>query len=439
MRTPLLRATIVCATALFVFSACSRQERPRSVDRELPNGVRILARENRASEIVSLHLWVRDGALYETPDEAGLANLLSRLMYTETTSHPLGEIKESVARLGGQMTVNSRHDFVEYATIVPSTGFEPAADLVVDGLENAVFDSARFEAARSKLIQDIAGMWRRPVDRAQLLCLHEILGDHPYGRPAYGTAEAARGFSLGQVRRRYVERYVGSNLLVVADGDVDPVKAAGVLEDLLSGLKKGLPAEPAAPPVVWPTRSSRVVERADVPSAYEVMCYPGPGIRDPDAIAMDILLVVLRGGKSSRAVRVLEDERDLVTSVDAGWYTLRQPSPLTFVMELPPGNVEAAEKAVTDIVRGLVESPVSEGELAKAKAYWETQVLLMNETAQGQGFYQGYWTFLGWPGLPEEYIESLDRVTAEDVQRAARDYFGAGVHATAVVLPRWAD
>jgi predicted Zn-dependent peptidase len=247
------------------------------------------------------------------------------------------------------------------------------------------------------------------------------------------------GLTLEKIRRRYRERYVGSNLTIVVAGAVDPIHAADVITERVSGVAAGTPAEPAAGPVVWPIETTRVVERDDLRKAYQAVCFPGPGIRDEENISMDILLMILKGGRSGRLWRTLVEEKELAYSVDAGWYTLRQPSPMFFWMELPPENVVAAEEALVEILEELGERQVSAEELEKAKTYWKTQVLMMRETAEGQAFFQGYWTSLGWLGFPEEYAAGLAAVTVEEVQAAAQHYFGDGVHSTAVLLPEWAD
>lgn len=439
MPLPKPRALILCAAAVLVVAGCAEREGPAHEARVLSNGVQILARENRASGVVAVRALVRDGALYESSDEAGLAYLISSLMFARTTGTVPGEIEKSIEELGGMAAVNPRHDFVDYSVVAPSQHFETLVDLLADAFTNAVFDSARFERMRAEALRSIEAIKKRPVDRTHLLCVAELFGDHPYGRAAVGTPGAVGSFTLAQVRERYRERYVGANLLVTVSGDVDPVAAADAIEARLVGLDAGRPAEPAAPPIEWPAESRRVVRRTDVKTAYQVLCFPGPAITDEDSIAMDILLMILTGGRSSRLERVLNEERRLVSSVDAGWYTLRQPSPLYVWMELSPDNVEAAEQAVVDIFTELSENEVTEDELSKAKTYWKTQVLFQNETAEGQAFYEGYWTLLGWPGLPEEYMETLGTVTADDVRSAAARYLGRGVHSTAVLLPEWAD
>ncbi|MBD3348242.1 MAG: hypothetical protein GF400_03470 [Candidatus Eisenbacteria bacterium] len=439
MNPSISRLVLPCAAAAVLAAGCGVEEEPERVSRTLPNGARVLVRENRASNVVSVQTWVADGALYETPDEAGEAYLLSQMLFTQTRGQSPGEFVKAVERLGGSMSVNPRHDFTQYAAIAPSENFEALLELVADGLENAVFDSAGFEDARRKTLSSIESIGRRPMERAHLLCISSLLEGHPYGRPVQGTVESVSTTELSDLRERYGRVYTGPNILFSVAGDVDPAWAADEIEKRMSDLPYGDPASPAAPPVDWPDDKTRIVRKADVRTGYQVMCFPAPSILDEDSITMDVLLMVLSGGRSSRFERVLSEERHLVTAVEAGWYTLRQPSPLFVWMELPPDNIEEAERTVASLFMDLVESEVSVEEIAKARTYWKTQVYFMNETAEGQAFYNAYWTFLGWPELPKEYLESIDDVTPEDVRRAAAKYFGSGAYSVAVLLPQWAQ
>jgi len=438
MRTPLSRVLVLCAAALLA-GGCAVEEEPAEVSRLLPNGARILVKENRASDVVAVQAWVADGALYESPEEAGAAYLLSQMMFSRTVEPEMGELPRAIELLGGSAAVNPRHDFVEYAAVAPSEHFDVLVDLMVGGLSNAVFDSSRFEEERRDALSSIRSIGQRPMERAHLICISELLEGHPYGRPVQGTVEALVALDLDDIRQRYERVYTGSNLLISVAGAVDPMDAADKIEERLSEISPGEPAVPAAPPIEWPSERRRVEREAEVSTGYEVMCFPAPSIVDEESITMDVLLIVLSGGRSSRLERVLSEEHQLVSAVEAGWYTLRQPSPLFVWMEVAPDDARDAELAVRALFEELEQSEVAEQELEKAKTYWKTQLYFLTETAQGQAFYDAYWTFLGWPELPDEYMEKIEDVTPADVKEAATKYFGSGAYATALLLPEWAD
>jgi predicted Zn-dependent peptidase len=333
------------------------------------------------------------------------------------------------------MSSSCRHDFVQYAVTVPSENFDETVELIGDGLGHARFDPELLERNRGKVIEEIEKASSRPVDRAYLLCLSEIMGEHPYGRLAQGDAEVVEGLTIGDIEKRYRERYVGSNMLLAVAGDVDAEAAARKLSDMLGALDKGEQAEPVAPPVKWPTESRVVVKRTDVRKACQVIGFPGPGVTDRDNVTMDVLLVLLAEGGSSRLNSRLKEDLGLVHAIGAGWYTQYHPSPLFVWMELPEENVAAAELATVELMREMAEKPVAADELAKAKMQLKVGNLRMVETAEGQAFHDGYWNAIGGEEFASEYVERLGQVTAEEVRSAAGLYLGSGVHVAAVLLP----
>jgi zinc protease len=431
---PRLVAAVLAAVVLLT-TGCAEKRTTTTAQRVLPNGATVLVRENRASEVAAINVFVRDGALFEAEDDAGQANLLGSLLCYQTESQPAGEIQRRIEGMGGSMSFVARHDFILVSAVVPSASFYETLGLLVDGLSNAVLDEERMERHKERALQYVEQMGGRPVDRAYMLCLSELMGDHPYGRQPEGDRETLMDVTPDDLRARYERVYIGPNLVVSVSGNLDAVEAAARVAEAFSVFEGGEPAEPAAPPVAWPTEPRRVVERADVAKAVQVIGFPGPSILDEDNISMDVLLVVLMEGRSSKLNLRLKEELGLVHSIGAGWYTQRHPSPLFVWMELPGENASRAESAVVELFAELAEEPVDQESLDKAKILLEVGNLRMTETARGQAFHMGYWTSVGDTDYAEQYVDRLTAVTADEVQRAARRYLARGVRLAAVVLP----
>jgi predicted Zn-dependent peptidase len=430
-----LNAAVAAILAVSLLAGCGQERTTTVVHTVTDNGATIIARENRASSLVAMQVFVRDGALFETPEEAGTADLLRTVMLHETETTEPYELIRTIEDLGGIVSTAGRHDFMQYGVTVPSKNFDQAVVVLEDGLLHAKFDPEYLEVAKVKAIDNLEAMMKSPVDRAYRLCLRELMGDHPYGRLYGGTADVIRSLSVEDLERRYRERYVASNLLVAVTGAVDPIDAADRISDVLSDQEEGVRAEAAAPPVVWPTESRTVVERTDVRKPCQVIGFPGPSVEDRDSVTMDVLLVILMEGKSSRLNRRLKEELGLVHSVGAGWYTQHHPSPLFVWMELDEEDVSAAERATVQLMQEMAVEPVTEEELAKAKMQLKVGNLRMVETAEGQAFHDGYWNAIGGEEFASKYLERLSLVTADEIRQAAELYFASGVHLAAVVLP----
>jgi zinc protease len=437
MTSPLARATIVFLAAALLLAGCSPEAERTEVThvRVLANGATVYTHENRASDVVSVQAWIRDGALFERREEAGIAYLLASSMYDESEAHAQGEIKVSIEKLGGSISPMCRHDYAEHVVVVPAVHFDAATEILVEGLRHPVFDEARVERVKERIIRDFPSLERRWMDQAYLLCLEELFGDHPYSRLPQGTPETLAGITAEDLAARHAERYVAKNLVMVVSGSVPSRAAADRIEELISSVPPGERAEPAADPIVWPSTSRRRIETADVAKAYQVAAFPGPSVTDEDSITMDVLLIVLERGRSSRLSRIVREELGLVQSIGAGWYTQLHPSPLFVWMEASPDKIEEAEEAVVRVLAGLAEEPVAEDELEKAKTILEAATLFDHETAEMQGFYYGYWSSIGGTEFADTYFDRLQEVTAAEIQESAARHFSSGVHVTAAIVP----
>jgi zinc protease len=395
----------------------------------------VYAHENRASDVVSVQAWVRDGALFETTEEAGIANLLASAMFDRSQARGPGEIKVSIEKLGGYISPMCRHDYAQHTFVVPATHFDSAASIFVEGLLHPVFDQARVERVRERIIRDLPSLERRWMDQAYLLCLEELFGDHPYSRLPQGSPEILAHLTAEDLAARHLERYTAANLVMAVSGSVPAVEAADRIEELVSSMEPGSRAQPAAEPLEWPGVSRRRTERADVKKAYQVVAFPGPSVTDEDSITMDVLLIVLERGRTSRLNRVVREELGLVQSIGAGWYTQLHPSPLFVWMEASPDKIEEAEAAVVSVLGGFAGEPVTEREIEKAKTILEAWTLFDHETAERQAFYYGYWSSIGGIEFADQYFDRLQEVTAAEIQEAAARHFRSGAHVTAAILP----
>jgi len=416
---------------------CAREERPGPQVRVMPNGLTVIARENRGADVVSVQAWVREGTLYETAQSSGTAYVLTRTLLSQSESRGPHEIARAIEAVGGVMAGIPGQDNTHFTVTVPAGQFDLAVDLLADALLHPVFDAADVERAKGEARKGLEALAERPIDQAHLLCLRTIANDHPISRPVLGAPAAVAALDAGALKARYLERYVGANMAVVVVGNVDPRVAADKVEKTFAGLRQGAPAEPVARSIAWPEKPLRVREQAEVKRAYMVIGFPGPGVKDDDHLAADVLMMALANGRASRLNRLLVDEKGLAGSVGGGWYTRPWPSPCFVWMELPAENVQAAEAAVVELVSSLArETPTAE-DLERGKALLASYATFQDETCEQQASFEGYWFTVAGTGYSDSYLERVAAVTAEDLRKAAASYLRPEARATAVLEPAW--
>lgn len=428
---------LLLIATLLAGAGCAREERPAPQLRHLPNELTIIAKENRAVDVVSVQVWVRDGAVYEAPGDAGTAGLLSKTIFSASATRAPGEMVRTIESVGGFIASDHNQDHVCYEVTVPSRHFDLALDILSDAVLCPIFDPAEVERAKMAIVKQSAALAERPTDRALQLCLQTIMPGHPMSRPPASALSALTALDATALEAWRALRYVGANMVVVVVGSVDPSEAADKVEKAFSAVPPGTRAQPWAPSVAWPTAPSRVTERTGAKRATMMIAFPGPGVGDADHIAADVLMMALASGRSSPISRVLVEERGLAGSAGGGWYTRTQPSPCFVWMELSPENVQAAEDAVVDVITSLAKKPLTAEDLARGKALLTSYMVFASETAGQQAAYDGYWFVVAEEGYGDTYLDRIDAITIEDLRGAAAAYLRPEARVTAVLEPAW--
>src|SRR5690606_29630717 len=105
-------------------------------ERTLPNGLRVVVREDHRSPVVVHIVMYRVGSMDERSGRTGVAHLLEHLMFKGTPSHPAGEFSRIVAAMGGRENAFTSRDQTVYFQHIPARGLETVMRLEADRMAN---------------------------------------------------------------------------------------------------------------------------------------------------------------------------------------------------------------------------------------------------------------------------------------------------------------
>jgi len=158
-----------------------------------------------------------------------------------------------------------------------------------------------------------------------------------------------------------------------------------------------------------------------------------------DVYALELLSGLLDGGNSSRFSKNLVRGSQIASSVSAGYsmYALHDD---LFTLSAIPSNgtsMDDMEAAIIAQIKAIQDELPTEDELARVKA----QVVASSVYEQDSSFYQAMkigimeTVGLGWQ-TKDEYVDRINAVTAEQVQRVARKYFVEDHLTVAELIPQ---
>jgi predicted Zn-dependent peptidase len=145
---------------------------------------------------------------------------------------------------------------------------------------------------------------------------------------------------------------------------------------------------------------------------------------------------VLGGGMSSRLFTEVRERRGLAYYVFGTNYSYTDTGTLYSQAGVDLNRIDDAISTVAGELKKMADEPVPTDELEKARSFAKGRFTLQTESPQGLlQFGLRREVLEGGAVEPQDVLDGLDAVTAEDVQRVAQDVIGRNAFTLAVVGP----
>ena len=401
-------------------------------DHRLENGLRLIVAEDHLAPVVAINVWYDVGSKHEQPGKTGFAHLFEHVMFQGSRHVAKAEHIALIQAAGGTMNGTTWLDRTNYFETLPShqldLGLWLEADrmaTLLDALSQENLDNQREVVKNEKrwsYDNRPYGSWQEKVQA------HLFPEDHPYHHSTIGSMEDLDAASLDDVKAFFQTYYAPNNAVLSVVGDVD----TGAVRTSVERYFGAIPANPAIPPLadlaLPPTlgREIREVVHDRVPLPRIYVGFRAPVFGDPRLDALEVAGQIAAGGKGSRLHRrLVRDERiaqDVAlftlgfiggASVAAGWATARPGIP-----------VERVEAAFHEELERLAVEPVSDDELARARALIEADELgALQRVEERADRLSMYATLFDRPALINEMLERYLAVTPEAILEAAAATF----------------
>ncbi|NAY91968.1 insulinase family protein [Muricauda sp. JGD-17] len=403
---------------------------------ELNNGLKVMVVENHKLPRVRIQLMIDNPPIFEG-DKAGVGSLTSSLLGKGSTSIPKDDFYEEVDFLGASINIGAQ----SASASCLSKYFPRILELMADAALNPNFTQEEFEKEKDKLLTNIKSEEKDVSAIANRVELALAYGKkHPYGQIT--SEETVNNVALMDVEQHYRNYFVPANAYLVVIGDVefDNVK------ELVT--KAFTPWSKAVPPSFTYTKPSDAqytqINFVDMPNAVqsEVTVQNITELKMKDEDYLDALLAnrILGGGSQARLFVNLREDKGYTygaySSIRDNKY-----SPMRFSAYAQVRNA-VTDSSVVQILSELdriTKEPVSDEELANAKAKYAGNFVMALEKPETVA---NYALNIETEDLPDDfyktYLERIEAVTREDVQKAAQKYFSTS-NARVVVTGRGQD
>lgn len=423
-------------------TAASRPYADQVVERTLDNGFEMILLEDHKAPVAVVQVWYRVGSRNELPGTTGLSHMLEHMMFKGTPRHGPGEYSRIISRNGGDENAFTSADGTAYYAKIAADRIDIELQLEADRMRNLVLSEELFEPERQVVMEER----RLRVDDQPAAYLMETLRaqtflEHPYRQPIIGWGSDIEGWKLADLQRQYDLYYQPNNAFLVAVGDFD----AKQLEDRIAELFGPIPRGAKAPEVRAHEQDARgparVTVRRPAQLPFVAINYRAPNLNHPDSAALDVLEVILSGGKSSRFYRDLVEEQRIALSATASYArTSIDNKTFSLAAQAQEGaSAEEVEKALLAQIAAVRETAPGDEELDRAKAQIESSFIFSQDSTFYRALLLGTHELAGdWRKL-DEYLPAMRAVSAEDINRVARTWLREDNRTTGVLLPDLPD
>ena len=418
-----MRRILVVLVLLGATGMAQAAPAPPALTRQvLPNGLTVIVRQDPSVGVMAASLQVRAGSLFETPETAGITNFLHRVMVRGTSRYSALQLTEAIEDLGGSLDASGDVEYGEVRGSALARNWEPLLRLVAEVALRPTLPGDEIERERRLIQNALQTRGDIPFQRAFDSLLHDLYGPHPYAWPSIGRRESIARIDRTALRGHYAAIYRLDRMVLAVSGHVESARVTRAAQRLFRAEPSSGAPVPPSPADATARLGRRVVERS-VQQAQVLVGYLGPSLTEPDYAALRVLGTVLGGGMSGRLFTELRDARGLAYSVGTLGTYRTGPSFLVTYLGTAPPNAPAAEAGVLGEIERIRNEPVTERELARAKAYLLGHLAMDRRTNARHAWYLAFFEITGggWD-FPERFGRAVEAVTVADVARVAGQY-----------------
>ncbi|HMR82399.1 MAG TPA: pitrilysin family protein [Niabella sp.] len=390
----------------------------------LNNGLRVIVHEDKSTPLAVMNILYDVGARDENPAQTGFAHLFEHLMFGGSVNVP--EYDEPLQMAGGENNAYTTNDLTNYYIQLPAENLETAFWLESDRMLSLAFSEKSLEVQRKVVCEEFKEHYiDKPYGDAWFKMRELAYKNHPYkwmtiGKELSHIEEA----QLEDVKKFFFRYYRPNNAIMVVAGNVEAATVRQLAEKWFGSIEPGekyirsLPPEEAQP-------EARVEEvSAEVPLDAFYKTWHIEGRMSPQYHAMDLLTDILGGGESSRLYHKLVKELQLFVNIQCYHFGSLDPGLLAIEGKLVKGaDMKAAEAAVEAVLDDIRQNLIPGEELEKVKNKTESIMAFEDMSLLNRANSLAFYELLGDADMMNTELQKYAAVTAEDINRTAKDIF----------------
>ena len=423
---------------------------------ERENGHKIVL-AHKEGELVNVSTWVKTGSINEDDNNNGISHFLEHLMFKGTHKHKAGYFDRTLEAKGAIVNAATWKDYTFYYVTLPkgpenrdlNLAIELHADMMLDPVipDNEIgapfnLNDPKVSEKRERhvVIEEIRMRKDQNWTKVYNTCNFNMYKKHPYKRDVIGTPEIISQVTREDVLNYYKTFYSPENMTTIIVGDFDKETVLKKVEQEFDFRGRGN-APKKINEIDSPTDHTIVVENETKSNtSYLMVGYLGPKANQlKENIELDIISIILGESTSSRMYQNLIEKQpeQIFNMANAEHYQFKDGNNFFIQANFKPEKQEVAVELIKKEIENLLNNKITEEELAKAKKKIKSRFAYAAETVSEIGETIGYYmTVCEDLKLIENYLNSLENITIDDLENTIRKYLSLNNAVISILKPQ---
>ncbi|MEL6494290.1 MAG: pitrilysin family protein [Cyanobacteria bacterium J06623_7] len=405
---------------------------------QLSNGLTVIHQYLPATPVVVADIWVRAGAIAEPESWSGMAHFLEHMIFKGSPNVMVGEFDWLVESTGGVANAATSYDYAHFYLTTAKAHFSQTLPYLADILLRANIPDDEFIREREVVLEEIHSCHDDPDFLGYQALCQNTYQRHPYKRSILGDKKLLLEHTPNQMRCFHRTYYQPENMTIVIVGGIEQEQALSLVEEHFSGFSVRSECPPfqieSEPLVASMRRQELYLPRIE--QARLLMAWICPGAESlREAIALDLIALILTGGRSSGLVRELREERQLVLDIDCSLSLQKDSSMFSIGALLDGEHLTMVENMIVDRLSQLHHQTIAVAEIVNAKRQLINDYIFSTETPSQLASVYGFYNIVATAEHSALYPQIISQLEPAELMAIAQKYLSPEHYAVTVLKP----
>jgi predicted Zn-dependent peptidase len=356
------------------------------------------------------------------------------MLFKGTEKRTCEDIVQTLSSLGVEYNAFTSTVATCYHTKGLSSNVDVCCDVLSDMFFNLKFSDEEFTREAEVIVQEILMHDDNPRSALSELASLTFFKGTGYGHSIAGTKQSVRSFKPSDIHKFIKKHYVAPKTLISFAGDISVEQAEKLVEKYFKFKTIGEPQQREIKDKTLTPKSQIVGRDREIEQHNVAVLFPACSIYSDDRYALTLFAEIFSSDMSSRLFSSVREKLGLVYSISGGATLTHEGGYYYIWFSCVPQNTAKVFEVIKQEIDRILKDGITKEELQKAKNIKQADRLFESESVESVNLRNvGMLAELNQVEPVEKYLEKINKLTIDDINKVLRKYLVADRAITAIV------